>query len=113
MAHSYHHAVSSARTWGGDPSDYQAIHDWLDGSKLILADFRTPCPPTSCRGMLRGGGAVRNDDPDQYRPARARKADCGAAHPGRPRAHPLLRGLGPMHPAGALDGPTRRAPHRE
>ena len=40
MAHSYHHAVSSARTWGGDPSDYQAIHDWLDGSKLILADFR-------------------------------------------------------------------------
>jgi len=40
MAHSYHHAVSSARKWGGKPEDYQAIHDWLDGSKLILADFR-------------------------------------------------------------------------
>ena len=40
MAHSYHHAVSSARKWGGKPDDYQAIHDWLDGSKLILADFR-------------------------------------------------------------------------
>ena len=40
MAHSYHHAVSSARRWGGTPACYQPIHDWLDGSKLILADFR-------------------------------------------------------------------------
>lgn len=40
MAHSYHHAVSSARRWGGKPEDYQPVHDWLDGSKLILADFR-------------------------------------------------------------------------
>ncbi|GAB0120050.1 DUF6915 family protein [Acidisoma sp. 7E03] len=40
MAHSYHHAVSSARQFGGTTSDYQAVHDWLDGSKMILADFR-------------------------------------------------------------------------
>jgi hypothetical protein len=40
MAHSYHHAVSSAHKWGGKPQDYQPIHDWLDGSKLIVADFR-------------------------------------------------------------------------
>jgi hypothetical protein len=40
MAHSYHHAVSSARKWGGRPDDYRPIHDWLDGSKIILADFR-------------------------------------------------------------------------
>jgi hypothetical protein len=40
MAHSYHHAVSSAQKWGGRPDDYQLIHDWLDGSKVILADFR-------------------------------------------------------------------------
>jgi len=40
MAHSYHHALSSANKWGGTPSDYQPIHDWLDGSKTILADFR-------------------------------------------------------------------------
>jgi len=40
MAHSYHHALSSANKWGGTPSDYQPIHDWLDGSKIILADFR-------------------------------------------------------------------------
>ena len=40
MAHSYHHAVSSARKFGGVPADYQAIHDYLDGSKEIIADFR-------------------------------------------------------------------------
>ena len=40
MAHSYHHAVSSARRFGGIPADYQAVHDWIDGSKQILADFR-------------------------------------------------------------------------
>ena len=30
MAHSYHHAVSSARKFGGIPADYQAVHDWID-----------------------------------------------------------------------------------
>ena len=40
MAHAYHHAVSSARKFGGTASDYQPIHDWLDGSKVIIADFR-------------------------------------------------------------------------
>ena len=40
MAHSYHHAVSSAGKFGGLPADYQPVHDWIDGSKLILADFR-------------------------------------------------------------------------
>jgi len=40
MAHSYHHAVSSARKWGGIPDDYLAIHTWMDLSKEIVADFR-------------------------------------------------------------------------
>jgi hypothetical protein len=40
MAHPYHHALSSARKWGGKPEDYQAIHDWLDESKSHMADFR-------------------------------------------------------------------------
>jgi hypothetical protein len=40
MAHSYHHAVSSARRWGGTPEDYLAVHAWMDGSKMIIADFR-------------------------------------------------------------------------
>jgi hypothetical protein len=40
MAHPYHHALSSVRKWGGNASDYQAIHDWFDESKKIIADFR-------------------------------------------------------------------------
>jgi hypothetical protein len=40
MAHSYHHALSSARRWGGTPEDYLHVHTWFDSSKLILADFR-------------------------------------------------------------------------
>ncbi len=40
MAHSYYHAVSSARKWGGKPEDYQSVHHYLDGSKVILSDFR-------------------------------------------------------------------------
>lgn len=40
MAHPYHHAVSSARRFGGEPADYQAIHDWFDASKEHIADFR-------------------------------------------------------------------------
>jgi len=40
MAHPYHHALSSARKWGGTPEDYLHIHDWFDESKMISADFR-------------------------------------------------------------------------
>ena len=40
MAHPYHHAVSSARRWGGEPSDYQPIHDWFDETKAHVPDFR-------------------------------------------------------------------------
>ncbi|KIC39832.1 hypothetical protein RA27_17430 [Ruegeria sp. ANG-R] len=39
MAHPLHHAESSARKFGGDPADYQAIHDWFDASKEHLAFF--------------------------------------------------------------------------
>jgi hypothetical protein len=40
MAHPYHHAVSSAKKYGGLPEDYQKIHDWFDESKAFHADFR-------------------------------------------------------------------------
>ena len=39
MAHPLHHAESSARNFGGVPSDYQAVHDWFDASKEHLALF--------------------------------------------------------------------------
>jgi len=37
---SYFHAKSSASKWGGDPSDYQPIHDFIDSSKRIIGDVR-------------------------------------------------------------------------
>ncbi len=41
MAHPYHHALSSARKWGGTADDYLPLHAWFDEpSKLIIADFR-------------------------------------------------------------------------
>lgn len=40
MAHSYHHAVSSARRYGGVPEDYLEIHNFLDSSKAAWADHR-------------------------------------------------------------------------
>src|ERR1700687_552368 len=41
MGHCYHHALSSARKWGGTADDYLALHQWFDEpSKLITADFR-------------------------------------------------------------------------
>jgi hypothetical protein len=40
MADSYHHAVSSAKKWGGEPEDYLAVHQWFDESKMIMCDFR-------------------------------------------------------------------------
>lgn len=40
MSHPYHHALSSVKKWGGDVSDYQAVHDWFDETKAHFADFR-------------------------------------------------------------------------
>jgi hypothetical protein len=40
VAHPLHHAVSSARKWGGRPDDYLPIHQWFDDSKRHFADFR-------------------------------------------------------------------------
>ena len=40
MANPYHHALSSCKKWGGQPEDYQAIHDWFDASKEMWSDSR-------------------------------------------------------------------------
>jgi hypothetical protein len=40
MAHTLHHAQATARKFGGRAEDYQAIHDWFDQSKAMMADFR-------------------------------------------------------------------------
>lgn len=40
MAHSFHHAQSSAKRFGGKPEDYLPIHDWFDGTKEMEPTFR-------------------------------------------------------------------------
>ncbi len=41
MGHCYHHALSSARKWGGTAEDFLPLHQFFDEpSKLITADFR-------------------------------------------------------------------------
>jgi hypothetical protein len=33
------HAESSAKKWGGEPSDYVVLHDWLDETKQFTGDW--------------------------------------------------------------------------
>lgn len=40
MVDCWHHAVSSAKQWGGDPKEYYHLHMWFDESKHHFADFR-------------------------------------------------------------------------
>lgn len=40
MAHSWHHAKSSAKRFGGKPEDYLHIHDWFDETKELEPSFR-------------------------------------------------------------------------
>jgi len=35
----YKHAQSSARKWGGCPTDYVALHDWFDETKAFTGDW--------------------------------------------------------------------------
>ena len=38
--HPYHHAQSSAKKHGGEPRDYQYIHNWFDETKAFFGDAR-------------------------------------------------------------------------
>jgi hypothetical protein len=40
MANPWHHALSSAKKWGGEPDDYMPIHTWFDETKRDMPDFR-------------------------------------------------------------------------
>ena len=40
MADAFHHAVSSARKFGGHFNDYMPIHAWFDETKAHMPDFR-------------------------------------------------------------------------
>jgi hypothetical protein len=40
MSHPYHHALSSAKTYGGKWEDYIKIHNWFDETKSAFPDMR-------------------------------------------------------------------------
>jgi hypothetical protein len=40
MSHPLHHAAVSAKVWGGVIDDYLPVHNWLDATKELFADFR-------------------------------------------------------------------------
>ena len=52
MAHPYHHAVSSAQKYGGEPEEYLRLHQWLDASKSHMADFRHRGPGHHSEGIF-------------------------------------------------------------
>lgn len=37
---SWHHAVSAARKWGGEPDHYIDIEEFIDSSKTVIGDVR-------------------------------------------------------------------------
>ncbi|MGX0978650.1 hypothetical protein ACSSVY_004390 [Roseovarius sp. MBR-51] len=55
MAHPLHHAESSARKFGGVPSDYQSVHDWFDASKEHLALFTHRAMRHHAEGIFMAG----------------------------------------------------------
>jgi hypothetical protein len=66
MAHPYHHAVRSAKLFGGKAEDYLAIHNWFDESKAHLPDLRHRALRHHSEGIFLCerlfGVTVRNDD---------------------------------------------------
>lgn len=66
MATRYHHAVSSAKRFGGCAADYQRIHDWFDATKATLGDFRHRALRHHTLGIFDAeqlfGTTIRNSD---------------------------------------------------
>ena len=52
MAHPLHHAASSARRYGGQASDYEALHSWFDVTKAHLATPQHRALRHHCAGIF-------------------------------------------------------------
>lgn len=91
MSHTYHHAVSSARLFGGKPEDYQPIHDWFDKSKESMADFRHRAVRHHAEGIFECekefGITITNSSgtkvPVRYIGEQHVREDCGGIIPSR------------------------------
>ena len=105
MAHPYHHALSSAKKWGGAPEDYLPIHSWFDESKAITADFRHRALRHHAEGIFMAGDDLRPDDHAFDGPRHPDPLGGRAARERGSRLHPGLRRLGALHPPRVLDGP--------
>jgi hypothetical protein len=89
MTHPVFHAENSVRLWGGKPSDYQPIHDWLDATKETFADFRHRALRHHAHGVFEAqrlfGDAIVNSDgrtvPVRYVAEQHIKEDCGGRIP--------------------------------
>ena len=66
MSHSWHHAMSSARKFGGEPENYIEIHNWFDASKEIIADPRHRAMRHHAQGIFESerlfGVTITNSD---------------------------------------------------
>jgi len=91
MTHTWYHAQSSARLFGGMPEDYLPIHDFLDSSKESFCDFRHRAVYHHAEGVFecerRFGSVITNSDgkevPVRYIAEGHVREDCGGRIPTR------------------------------
>ena len=89
MTHTWFHAESSAKRYGGKPEDYLAIHDWFDDTKETFADFRHRALRHHSQGIFEAervfGKTITNADgktvPVRYIGEQHVKEDCGGIIP--------------------------------
>ena len=89
MTHPLHHAMASAKRWGGQAEDYQPIHDWFDATKEVFADFRHRALRHHSQGIFEAervfGTYITNSDgkkvPVRYIGEQHVKEDCGGRIP--------------------------------
>ena len=62
----YHHALSSAKKFGGVPEDYCQIHDWFDETKSFTGDWTHRALRHHAAGIQwaveKFGHAIKNSD---------------------------------------------------
>jgi hypothetical protein len=89
MTHPIFHAQSSVRRFGGKVEDYSAIHNWLDCTKEMFADFRHRAIRHHSQGVFECerhfGETITNSDgrivPVRYIAERHIQEDCGGIVP--------------------------------
>ncbi len=89
MTHPIFHSETSVRLWGGRIEDYLALHEFLDQTKLVFADFRHRALRHHSQGIFEGervfGTAITNSDghlvPVRYILEAHCREDCGGKIP--------------------------------